>query len=141
MGYYTTHTLKVHGVEGEPVNDKAIMAELKKKNNTPERDAELLQQLKMKPLTVESIIEDLRVSYEDARYALDRKGNTSNTSKWYNRETELRTFSKKYPGVVFELRGEGEDSADLWIQYYRNGKMQICKAILTYPPFDEKELK
>ena len=140
MGYYTTHNLIVHAPKGVAVDEKAIMAELKKKNNTPERDAELLQQLKDKPVTASAIIADLRKTYPDAAHAITETGRNNNSSKWYDHEEHLRDFSKKYPGILFELHGEGEESTDLWKQYYKDGKMQTCKAELSYPPFDEKKL-
>lgn len=140
MGYYTMHKLKVHTQEGKPVNEKAIMDALKNKNNTAERDAELLKQLKNKPLTAGEIIKELREEYQDAAYALTEKGGSANDTKWYDHEQHMRDFTKKYPTILFELSGEGEESGDLWKEYYKNGKMQRCKAELTYPPFDEKKL-
>lgn len=61
--------------------------------------------------------------------------------KWYQHEEDMVRFSKEYPDTVFELTGEGEDAGDLWRKYFKNGKVQVCDAIITYPPFDESKLE
>ena len=61
--------------------------------------------------------------------------------KWYNHEEDMIAFSKKHPTVTFKLMGDGEESGDTWIQYFKNGKSQRCGAIITYPDFDEDKLK
>lgn len=61
--------------------------------------------------------------------------------KWYDWEKDMRKYSKKHPETVFELIGEGEDNDDLWKAYFKNGKMQFCKAKITYDEFNENELE
>ena len=139
MGYYTCYNLIVHAPKGNAVNEKAILEELKKKN-TPERDAELLKLLKDKPVTSGEIIKELRGLYEDAFYALTETGGSNDLVKWYEHEEHMRVFTKKYPTILFELSGEGEESEDFWKEYYLNGKMQHCEGEITFPPFDEKQL-
>jgi len=139
MGYCTAYKLTVHVPQGEPVNEKAILAELKKKN-TPERDAELLNQLKHQPVTARSIIQELRETNPDAKHAITDTGAINNSCTWYNHDVDMYCFSMKYPSVLFELSGEGDEASDLWKSYYKNGKTQHCKAELTFPPFDEEKL-
>jgi hypothetical protein len=46
-----------------------------------------------------------------------------------------------YPDALFKLSGEGEESGDIWIEYYQNGKVQVCKAIISFASFDSNLLK
>lgn len=61
--------------------------------------------------------------------------------KWYAHHEHMTLLSKKYPEVLFELSGEGEESGDLWKAYYLAGKCQDVKAKVVYDPFDESKLK
>jgi len=42
----------------------------------------------------------------------------------------------KYPDILFTLEGKGEESDDLWISYYQNGKAQHCQAEIVYPEYN-----
>ena len=89
----------------------------------------------------EELIEELRHSCVDANYAIDDKGCYKEWAKWYHHEEDLIAFSSKYCNVLFKLIGKGEDRDDIWIKYFRCGKMQICPAIITYDEFDPKKLE
>ena len=60
--------------------------------------------------------------------------------KWYIHEQDMKELSKIYPETTFLLEGEGEDSEDIWRKYFKNGKMQVCKAEIVFPAFDESKL-
>lgn len=92
------------------------------------------------PSRVEEIIDALRQSNEWANYMLDEDGGTEEDGKWYDHKEDMTTFSKGYPDVLFTLYGIGEESPDTWIKYFRNGKCQVCEAIVTFPPFDPDKL-
>ena len=77
----------------------------------------------------------------DFMYGVDENGSSTDQAKWYDHEKEVSQFSKIYPDVLFELSGEGEESGDIWKKYFLNGKMQLCQAITTFPPFDKSKLK
>ena len=60
--------------------------------------------------------------------------------KWYDHDEDCAEMSKSFPGVVFCLEGEGEENSDMWKSYYKDGFVQICRAVVTYPPFDKTKL-
>jgi hypothetical protein len=106
MGYYTEYSLNVLNAETKETHPHEI-----------------------------EVIKELIEQCKEAEYALSINGSTKEASKWYSRDIDLREFSKKYPSLLFELYGEGEDGGDLWREYYLNGKMQRDKAQLTYKDF------
>ena len=61
--------------------------------------------------------------------------------KWYNHREDMVKLSAAFPDILFTLWGRGEESDDLWKQYFLGGKCQIALAVITYPEFDERKLK
>jgi hypothetical protein len=110
MGYYTSYTLSVDTKECSP--------------GVHESD----------------VIHHFRSINEEAKYTLDAFGEPEDTCKWYDHEKDLKDFSRFYPDAVFELKGEGEESGDMWKLYVKNGKSQRCNAIITFEKFDESKL-
>lgn len=62
-------------------------------------------------------------------------------SKWYDWQKHMREISRKYPDRLFVLEGVGEEQGDQWKAYIKDGKIQICNAIITFEPFDESKMK
>lgn len=89
----------------------------------------------------DQIIEQFREENDNAGYALSEGGNQGQECKWYDSDKDLAEFSKKHPTVLFKLRGEGEESGDIWELYVQNGKSQKCTAKLVFEQFDPKKLK
>lgn len=87
------------------------------------------------------IIGQLRAENKEARYALLPDGRSNEACNWYDHEKDMRAFSKKHPNVLFCMEGEGEESGDIWKEYYQNGLMQRCKAVITFEEFNSLELK
>lgn len=54
-------------------------------------------------------------------------------AKWYDYTYDMMKFSKIFPNVVFKLHGDGEERDDMWDEYYHNGKVEECRAQITYP--------
>ena len=80
---------------------------------------------------------------EISSYEFDNHGNELllQDVKWYNHDAHMVALSLLYPNVLFSVEGEGEDPGDLWKAYYKNGKSQTCKAIITFEPYDEGKMK
>ncbi len=87
-----------------------------------------------------SLIREFINENEEAAYAIDGNGCTEESCKWYDHEEDLRKFSKKHPKELFKLSGEGEESGDIWAEYYKDGKMQRCKAKIIISAFDAELL-
>lgn len=65
----------------------------------------------------------------------------SMNGKWYNWKEHCTEVSKMFPDRLVVLEGDGEESGDQWKAYFKNGKSQACKAIVTFEEFDESKLK
>ncbi len=61
--------------------------------------------------------------------------------KWYTHESDMKEFSKRFLDTVFQLSGSGEEAGDLWVKYFKNGKMQKCYARIEFDEYDEGKLK
>jgi hypothetical protein len=88
-----------------------------------------------------ALIAKLIEENQHAAYALYANGDTKEQCKWYEHKSHLREFSRKHPEALLRLNGVGEGSGDIWSEYYRNGKMQVCNAKLVMPDFDDRLLK
>jgi len=61
--------------------------------------------------------------------------------KWYEHEEDMKEYSKNHSSLLFALKCDGEESGDLYIKYFKDGKMQGVKAKTTFEDFDESKLK
>ena len=43
-------------------------------------------------------------------------------AKWYSYEMDIKQLSLKYPDIIFRVNGDGEDSDDLWQDFWHAGK-------------------
>lgn len=114
MGYYTRYELQYQ------------IDESNKKN------------VDFKDKLITSLEDDSCSDYGDLmQFCIDE----SDEIKWYNHEDDLIAFSEKFPTVLFTLHGAGEEKGDLWVKYFKNGQMQRGLPTITFPPFDESQLK
>lgn len=113
MGYYTRYALTF---DAPTQVEKTWVEQAMREYSLPNYDVGTLYELWAKPFQEEPI-------------------------KWYDHEKDMWVFSRQFPQVLFTLFGEGEKSGDIWRKYFKNGKMQVARAQITFAPFDEKELK
>lgn len=59
------------------------------------------------------------------------------STKWYDRQIDMKKLSTKFKDVLFELYGNGDESEDIWLEYYKNGGMQRCEARIIFDDFNE----
>lgn len=62
-------------------------------------------------------------------------------AKWYEHQENMKEFSKLYPDQLFQLNGEGEESGDIWREFYKNGKSFFQQPKIVYEEFKESDLK
>lgn len=60
--------------------------------------------------------------------------------KWYDWQEHIKQVSKKFPGVVIKVEGEGEENGHIWKAYAKDGKLQVCTAQITFEEYDESKL-
>ena len=58
---------------------------------------------------------------------------SGDTCKWYDHEKDMRAYSENNPSVQFKLSGEGEQSSDIWVKWFKAGKMQTWKLEVNKP--------
>lgn len=60
--------------------------------------------------------------------------------KWYENEAELTMLSIKYPSLLFIVDGSGEDSGDVWREYFKDGKhFMACQPDWEPPEYKDIE--
>lgn len=104
MGYYTRYTLA-----WEPLDD----------------------------CSTEALAEIMAKEIESSDYmlgALRADGRALNARIWHYHEKDMEALSLKYPGILFTLSGESEESGDLWRKYFLNGKCEVARASITFSP-------
>ena len=83
-------------------------------------------------------IYDEVVNYNaESKYALSN----DHACEWEDHEKMLKYLSKKRPDYLYILQGEGQDHGDMWVKYFKKGKMQFAPAKITFDEFNEKKLK
>ena len=119
MGYYTDYDLVAYYYKNDPCCSQVITGNL---------HGEMLN-------AVEREVDQMHIldkGYENARWYVN--------AKWYEYEADMCLLSSKFPDVMFELSGQGEDSEDMWMAYFYQGKTQHCPAIITFDALDLKKM-
>jgi len=95
--------------------------------------------LSSKDTDIESFIDLIKDATDYTFYI--HNGSLTLNGKWYEWKEHMISFSKRFPNYLFKLEGEGEESGDIWVAYFKNGKIQLCRAMITFEDFDEAKLK
>ena len=62
-------------------------------------------------------------------------------AKRYDHTQDMREISKYWPGILFTLSDIGEETGDVWVEYYLSGKVhQEVQPEWVPPPFDPRQL-
>ena len=64
----------------------------------------------------------------------------SDETTWYEHQEDMARISRIWPGVVFTLNLNGEDSRDFLKEYYLNGKVQTAPGEIVYEKFQPEKL-
>lgn len=67
----------------------------------------------------------------DAKTGLRFSDDNCQEAKWGDYEEDCLKLSKKYPNLVFQLDGDGENSDDLWAERFHNGNCEMVS--MEYP--------
>ena len=90
---------------------------------------------------------DISENSEEIQEAIEEKSSYGGwydgrlNAKWYQCEEDCKGVSLRFPDQVIIVKGEGEEQGDIWKSYFKNGKIQTCEGVITYPEFDESKLK
>lgn len=131
MGYYTGYSLTYEILEQEQTEmekfiDQCEMAGIPVPNRVGNR-----------PNNMEAALHD---AMSEDKLPSFSAGNFDDC-KWYEHEDVMKAFSAKWPTVLFTLKGEGEESGDMWYKYFLGGKMQVARAVVSFATFDKDKLK
>ena len=140
MGYYTKFNARVLSPDSLADVRKGFDAHIdlaKKWNQTSEEDLsifkeEYVEMLKKASKSLDGVNSEVLELFQDVlRGAADEV-------KWYDHEIDMKALSKQFPDFLFELRGQGEENADIWLKWFFRGKMQGGKAKIVMPVLDLK---
>ncbi len=131
MGYYTNYTLEIDSKEKVP----SCKHDKKGVKFCPECGV----QVGMIDI-FDVVVQHLKENYSDNYDISSIVDEVSDGWKWYEHEKTMREISAKFPSVLFTLIGKGEEAGDMWRKYFKSGKMQTAKAVISFDTFDEKKL-
>lgn len=113
MGYFTHHTGYI------------------KSGNVNERDVALA--IAHLPYFYDLTIYDDEIESIDDVIAYD-------SIKWYDCVEDMKKVSAQFPGVTIVIKGEGEETSDMWKAYFKDGKAAVYQAEIIFPDYNEDDL-
>lgn len=132
MGYYTQYSLEIKLMTGEGGCKHALPPDAK---FCPECGRDLSRPY---------MIDDQVLAFADTfmEYPMRKLLAGGNECwKWYDCEKDMRRISQQFPDYLLTLRGEGEETGDIWVAYFLGGLMQKEIAVITLGEFDPSKLK
>lgn len=83
--------------------------------------------------------------FSEFRYCLSSINNKTYLSgepgSWYYHSDSMERLSAKFPDYLFFLSGEGEESGDVWREYYFNGKLfKRSEPLVSWPVVNFSEI-
>ena len=133
MGYYTNYTLSDETPEDWSKEIETFLLDCKSKGIKLPKGFNAFDHSPY--FELESALAE-----EVSGYKLEDFLSGSDQTKWYTHEEDIKKFSKRFPTVLFTLKGEGEESGDMWFKYFKNGKMQVAMARIEFDSFNEGKL-
>lgn len=114
MGYYTDYSVSISGFKDR---DEAEFFEFKEIHKVNGMLYDICKSASVR------ITHDLTVAFD------------LNQWKWYNWQSELEALSKKYPHLLFNIEGVGEEFPDIWKARIRNNVTEVVNAEISFPDF------
>lgn len=118
MGYYTNFDVEITGFQNEEESEFFEFKEIHKKDAS-------LHFIKYSGYSVNLVILPHSISFNLHQY------------KWYDWEKDLVNVSKRWPHLMFDINGEGEEATDLWRARIRNGESEIARVKIVFPEFEK----
>ena len=117
MGYYTKYSLETNELEEEnPLTYEGCVIPIGR-------------------ITLEKHVRNITDCYSGCSFFAQKVS-------WWDHEENMREYSMRFPNTLFILRGLGENGiSDLWVKFFKNGKMHEGKIEVTHEPFDENKLQ
>jgi hypothetical protein len=122
MGYYTNYTLSIlNHDELEPDIDLKVAKALANLDYFKDYDEERQKKF------LASIEDNYRKGRDPIAEVV-----SFDSHKWYEHEEDMKEIAAQFPQCIFELEGEGEESGDLWKEWYCGNKFKQSFAEITY---------
>jgi hypothetical protein len=64
----------------------------------------------------------------------EENGVPLDTYKWYDYKEDMIKISQEFPDELITVTGEGEESGDQWVAYFKNGESVVYRREEWYPP-------
>lgn len=60
-------------------------------------------------------------------------------AKWYNWQDDMVVLSRKFPQMLIQLEGDGEEPLDIWVATFCNGECNYRELQTHWEEFDSEE--